>query len=73
MRRSQSAHVNTRRLRKAKGILLAAAMRHKYAAITLAAVQAITHRVYCKSAIGVMHTQVSVSEQNNFSQRWIAA
>jgi hypothetical protein len=73
MRRSQSAHVNTRRLRKAKGILLAAAIRHKYEAINLAAVHAMAHRVYCKSAIGAMHTQVSICEQNNFSQRWIAA
>ena len=60
MRRSQSAHVNIRRLRKSKGILLAAAIRHKSRGNKHAEVHAIGHRVYCKSTIGAVHKLASI-------------
>jgi len=60
MRRSQSAHVNTRWLRKAKGILLAPAMRHKSRENKTSEGRSITHRVYCKSITGPVYTLASI-------------
>jgi uncharacterized Zn-finger protein len=72
MRRSQSAHVNTRRLRKAKGILLAAAMPHKSRGNKHAELRAISHRVYCESTyVGYTHKRVFL-EQNNFGKCGLA-
>jgi len=60
MRRSQSAHVSMRRLRKSKGILLAGLIWHKSRGNKPAEVQAIGHRVYCRSIIGAMHTLANI-------------
>jgi MOSC domain-containing protein YiiM len=64
MRRLQSAHVNTRRLRKAKGILLAAAMPHKSRGDEPAEVRAIDHRCILQkhSGYGVRTVQHPVSK-----------
>src|ERR1700731_77628 len=55
MARSQCAQVNARRLRKAKGILLAAAMRHKSRDNNPLKFTPMGHRVYLKSVISAAH------------------